>query len=499
MGFLTRMSHSLFALLLCMAAGSAAGVYAPALGNVAYIAGQVYLSIVSMAAIPLLVVATFFGLRQTMGLPFPGRRMLMIGGFALLLVALCAGVGLVLGSVSAPGTQLDGESRAHLGALVQEAGGSGGDVEMQLWSDDVPPPTVDHTWSKLLPDNFFRVLAEGRSLGILSCAIFFGLGFAALARAKNNALNHLFEGVYRTLELIIARANILLPVVAFGMAAHVLSQTDIATIRAMGGFLLHFVVLVLLLSAAAIAVIHKRGNLPLAEVLQHLKTPMLVSLVSSSTTASIPHTIEAMSARLGFSRGIVELVVPTASVFLRAGSALYYVLLALFVANLYDRSLSAADMGMICAGATLAAFASAGNNSLTNVGFAGIVLSLLQLPIEAALALFLAIDLICEGPRNLLTLLATCVLIALVSAGLPSERVTVPDADAPPKSQPLRFVLARAHVALLAGGSVLAALLILLLGIGVGARQVHPPSTAPSTALSRTVTSQAAPPPGVSR
>jgi aerobic C4-dicarboxylate transport protein len=197
-----------------------------------------------------------------------------------------------------------------------------------------------------------------------------------------------------------------------------------------------------------------------------------------------------MSARLGFSRGIVELVVPTASVFLRAGSALYYVLLALFVANLYDRTLSAADIGMIGTGATVAAFASAGNNSLTNVGYAGIVLSLLQLPIEAALALFLAIDLICEGPRNLLTLLASCALIAIVSAGLPSERVTAPAADTAPV-QPLRFVLTRGNVYLLAGCSVLASLLILLMGIAVGARQAVQPSAAYATS--------AAANPGISR
>lgn len=497
MGFLTRMSHSLVALLLCMAAGGVAGVYAPAVGDVAYVAAQVYLSIVSMAAIPLLVVATFFGLRQTMGLPFPGRRIAMIAGLALLLVVSCAGMGLALGWVNAPGAQLDAESRAHLGELVQRAG-DGGDIEMRLYGSGTQATAVERPRATLLPDNFFRVLVEGRSLGILSCALLFGLAFAALARTQHDALNHMFEGIYRTLELIISRANILLPVVAFGMSAHVLSQADAVTIRAMSGFLLHFVVLVALLGAAAIAVIHRRGNQPLAEVLQHLKTPMLVSLVSSSTTASIPHTIEAMSARLGFSRGIVELVVPTASVFLRAGSALYYVLLALFVANLYDRTLSAADIGVIGTGATIAAFASAGNNSLTNVGYAGIVLSMLQLPIEAALALFLAIDLICEGPRNLLTLLASCALIAIVSAGLPSERVAPSPADAAP-ARPLRFVLTRAHVALLAGGSLLACLLILLMGIAVGARQAQTSAAYASSSAALSATSSAAANPGISR
>lgn len=496
MSFLNKLHHSLFILLFCLVAGSVAGVYAPSLGQFAYVIGQIYLSIVSMAAIPLLVVATFFGLRQTMTLPLPGRRMLMIAGIALLMVVTCAGTGLAFGWIAAPGTQLDAETRAHLGALVLEQGGNGSNVEMRLLGDDSLEQAKGHVLKSVVPDNFFRALAEGQSLGILSCALLFGMGFAALSGTQNNTLNHLFEGAYRSLELIITRANILLPIVAFGMAAHILSQSQWLTIKAMGGFLLHFIALAMLLSAIAIGIIHQRGNQPLLRVLQHLKTPVLVSLVSSSTTASIPHTIEAMSARLGFSRGIVELVVPTASVFLRAGSALYYVLLTLFVANLYDRSLNASDIGMICAGATVAAFASAGNNSLTNVGYAGIVLSMLQLPIEAALALFVAIDLICEGPRNLLSLLAACALIAIVSAGLPSERIVTQDASSGVvPNRPLRFVFNKANIALLTSGSIVAALLILLIGVSIGVRQTppHPGATR------QTLTSEQVIPPGATQ
>ena len=494
MAFLNKLHHSFFALLFCLVAGSVAGVYAPSLGEFAYVIGQMYLSAVSMAAIPLLVVATFFGLRQTMALPFPGRRILMIAGVALLMVVTCAATGLAFGWVAAPGTQLDTESRSHLGALVLQQGDNGGNIEIRLLGDDSLEQTTDRLWSSVVPDNFFHALAEGRSLGILSCALLFGMGFAALSRTQNNTLNNLFEGAYRALELIITRANFLLPVVAFGMAAHILSQSQWLTIKAMGGFLLHFIALAMLLSSIAIGIIHQRGSQPLLSVLHHLKTPMLVSLVSSSTTASIPHTIEAMSARLGFSRGIVELVVPTASVFLRAGSALYYVLLTLFVANLYDRSLNASDIGMICAGATLAAFASAGNNSLTNVAYAGIVLSMLQLPIEAALALFVAIDLICEGPRNLLTLLAGCALIAIVSAGLPSERITAPEAgNAIAQDRPLQFVFTRAHIVLLTSGSIVAAGLIVLMGISIGIRQKP---ERPAMAR-QTQTTQAATPLGV--
>ena len=68
--------------------------------------------------------------------------------------------------------------------------------------------------------------------------------------------------------------------------------------------------------------------------------------------------------------------------------------------------------------------------------------------------------------------------------------MTAPAADTAPV-QPLRFVLTRGNVYLLAGCSVLASLLILLMGIAVGARQAVQPSAAYATS--------AAANPGISR
>jgi Na+/H+-dicarboxylate symporter len=281
----------------------------------------------------------------------------------------------------------------------------------------------------------------------------------------------IFEAVYRALELIISRVNIFIPVLAFGMAAYFAARTDTQTLHAMGSFLATFFVFALSLAGLATVFIWKKSGLSPAVVLSALKTPALISLTSASTTATIPDTIEAMSSKLGFSRGIVELVIPIASVFMRSGAAFYFALLAVFVANIYGRPIAAQEFLLICLGASMAAFASAGNNSLAAVGFAGIVLSMLNLPIEAAMALFLAIDLICEGPRNLLTLLFSCVLIVLVSGGLPSERIETnasADIRAP---EPLRFVFSRASVAMALACVLLAAILITIAGIGVGMRK----------------------------
>jgi Na+/H+-dicarboxylate symporter len=207
-------------------------------------------------------------------------------------------------------------------------------------------------------------------------------------------------------------------------------------------------------------------------VLLELKAPLLVGLTSGSATAPIPHTIEAMSARLGFPRGLVELVVPFGSVFVRAGSALYFALAAVFVANLYGLPVNATEMAWIAAASAGAAFLSAGQNGLGTIGYASVVLSVLQLPVEAAVVLLVAVDLICDGPRNVLSLVCTCAVIALVSAGLPSERTAAREARGSERrgGAVVQLLLTRAQLLLAGGCALTAASLIVLMGIGVGAR-----------------------------
>jgi Na+/H+-dicarboxylate symporter len=225
----------------------------------------------------------------------------------------------------------------------------------------------------------------------------------------------------------------------------------------------------LALAIVALTTISARADLPFMQVLSGLKAPLLVGLTSGSATAPIPHTIEALSEKLGFSRGVVELVVPFGSVFMRAGAALYFTLATVFVANLYGRTLGAGDIVLVCAASVVAAFVSAGQSGAATVGYTGIVLSMLNLPVEAAGVLFVTIDLICDGPRNVLSLLSACTVISLVSAGLPSERMNLVESKAG-ASALLRFTFSRAQLVLATSCVLTVASLIVLLGIGVGAR-----------------------------
>jgi Na+/H+-dicarboxylate symporter len=270
------------------------------------------------------------------------------------------------------------------------------------------------------------------------------------------------------LGIIIDRANLLIPVLAFGASAYLTSNAQAATLGAMGGFLLCFMLSAIVLSIAAMAVISARAGLPFLSVLAEMKGPLLVGLASGSATAPVPHAIEVMSARLGFSRGVAELALPFGAVFLRGGAALYFALVTLFVANLYGRPLGGAELVLVAAGSMAAAFVSAGHGGAANVAFAGLTLGLLELPVEAAGVLFVAIDLLCDGLRTVLSLLCVCVVVAWVSDGLSSERAAGRDGTA--GRAPLQLAFSGMQLMLMGSCMVLAGLLIVLLGIGLGAR-----------------------------
>jgi Na+/H+-dicarboxylate symporter len=472
MKLLKRLSNSTLILLLCFALGGLAGTFAAPIGQFAFFIGQIYLALVNMAAVPLLVVAMFFGLRQLMLLSHPGLRISTMLTLSLGLVFAAALVGMLAGMVVAPGLHLSDAAHRQLGQLVLQSASDAEDMRMKLFgTDSAGAASSGLALRDVVPDNFYRVLAGGHALGILTGTILFGMAFAALSGEQTRVLHGVFESIYRSLETLIEYANLLLPVLAFGTAAHLVEQTEHETLDAMSGFLVSFLVCTAVLSTVIVVLIAARARASLVRVAAALRAPMLVGLTSGNASATIPHTIEAMSTRLGFSRGVAELVVPFGSVFVRAGSALYFTLATVFIANLYDRPLGVGELLLTAAAATVAAFASAGRNGVASISYVGIVLSLLHLPVEAAGVLLIAVDLLCDGPRNLLSLLSVCTVVALVSAGLPAERAAAPEHGVRPEAAAvLRFTFTRGQLVLATGCLVAAASLIVLMGVGVGAK-----------------------------
>lgn len=472
MKFLLALMRNPFTLAGSLLLGLVVGKVAPGVVPLLDAVSQTYLDLLNLGAVPLIVVCVFLGLRRILSLPHASLRLggLVVGGWVAEIG--CALLAAILAHAVGCGRGMSAREVSALGAI-------------SLRQDPVeivslqPEPVAAAAANGLLsvPDNFFNVLAYGSLRAVMLCAVFFAVAFAVQPQAQARWLQAQLEPIYRTLELLIDRLNDFLPVVAFALAASVASQATPENLLLMRSFLLPYLATVALMAWACVLVMATHLGQPTMAVLQALRKPLVVSLFATGPTAAIPGFIQGMCNQLGFRRDLVEFGAPLGPAFLRAGEAVFFAVLAVFAANLYGRSLGPTDLFVVAWFATLGALVSANSAGAQSVTAGVLYLGYLDLPMEALLPAFVLLEVIFRGPRNVLTILLSGALLALVSKGLPSEKPAVVPSMAPAGGAPVRFVLTRGRALAAAALVVLAMATAYLAGLGLGMRQS--PITAP--------------------
>ncbi|NEX64807.1 dicarboxylate/amino acid:cation symporter [Noviherbaspirillum sp. 17J57-3] len=455
---------TLFAAVLL---GGWTGVLFP--GGISLMLGMstLYLSLIQMASLPFVVLAVFFGLQRLSSMPGSGRRLLLLLLMSMFAMLVCSALGMIVASLVSAGSGLSVDDARVLGGFalksesqfmmsLREPGNDG----MDLWSA-----------ASIVPDNFYSVLAAGSLPAIMIGVIAFGIAVSVQNPATSSHLTNILEGVYRALETLVNRFNALLPAAAFVLAAAATSTAGIEVLVLLRGFLVTFVGATALVGALAVSAIAWRLKRSPWDVMVALREPVTVCLFSPVGIAAVPGFIHSMSVRLGFSRGLVELYSPIAPVFIKAGEALFFSVLAIFLANLYGHPLSLGEASMLCILSWVAALLSVGVYGVKSVVLGTFVMSSLGLPLEAVLPVFILLESICEGARNLLSFLVSSALFALVSDGLYINDGQVSE---PWRAFSITLTLERKQVVF---GSILLAVALLTVfcaGIGFGLRRALP-------------------------
>lgn len=455
-------------LIACLLGGAVLGLFSPPGSGIVGLVGDIFSRLLEMAALPLLMVATAFGLRNLLGLPRPGRRLLMlvVGGMAAMLIAGLAGA--LLAQLSGPGRNLPPQEQEALGELILKVGAASESIALDPEKGGEAAPPADSG----VPDNVFSVLVNADLAGMLLCALLFGLAFATQPREASKDLARQLEAIYRTLEILIGKANLLLPLLAFCMAAQITSSIGLDTLSLLGHLLETLFLASLVPAVLALALICRHARCTPWQALDALREPLIIGFAAPTPAAAIPSAIDALSRRLGFSRGIAELLVPTGSIFLRAGLALHTAVIAMFVAQLYEQAMTPASWILVGTQAAVAALVLNPSGQPSALAPAALVLLWLQLPAEAVLPVLLLADRLCQGPRQILSLLCIGALTAQVSGGLPSEKreqqITLNVMG------PWRLALTQRTLGTVVACIIAAGCLATLAGIGTGMRMNAP-------------------------
>jgi proton glutamate symport protein len=148
----------------------------------------------------------------------------------------------------------------------------------------------------------------------------------------------------------------------------------------------------------------------------HLKAmfPALVTAFStSSSSATLPITIECVEKRAGVSNRICSLVVPLGTSINMSGSALYECVAAMFIAQAYGVEMTFAKQFVVVFMALIASIGVAGIPSASLVAII-VILKAIHLPIEG-IGLFIAVDRLLDMCRTTVNVFSDSCCAVLVA------------------------------------------------------------------------------------
>lgn len=411
-----KLASSPSAVIVSLLAGIALGLLSPRLAKEIGFIGDIYVDLLKMTILPFMVSAVIFSLRRLFQEGGTSRILGRIVVIFIVTMLITAVVGLLSALIIAPGSNLSTDTMLTLGKLVGDDLTSSGHLEIPLSEIAEPKKTASfgEALLSIIPSNIFSALTHGEALKALIFSLLFGLAIGQVPSKTSESLTQTLETVYHACQKLTHWFNYLLPLVLFSMVASQVGKTGLEPMQAMLRFLLALGAGTLVIIALSLWGLRWSSQLPWREVLRSQREPLTMAIATRSSPACMPSMIESLVDRLHFPRTRVELVVPLGVSLLRLGPVLYYVIATFFIAQMYGRELQTAEIFVVLIASILAGFASSGMTSgFITISLTSIVCTYISLPFEAALALFVAIDPVCDMLRTLILVASNNAFAAL--------------------------------------------------------------------------------------
>lgn len=406
--------RSPWAILISVILGIYIGTFHHGLANFISPIGELYLGLLKMCVLPILLSAITTSIGRLMTSHDAGqyiRRILIVFPVGLLLTSTIA---VLMAMFFGPGRNLSEATLETLGVVVNN---SGIDLEMAL-TGPLPQEESANLSTFLLgmvPDNIFTALSEGQTLKVLVFAIIFGVSLGLLNESLSNTVFDILDAIFKAFNQLIQWFTLILPFGLCSLLAYQLSRQGTDVMLAMISFILIALATFIIIYVVNTLIIWQQSQKSLPTVLSAVREPIILALATSSSLACLPSAIAQLTDKLTFKRQTVNLVTPLSITLCRFGSVIYFALGTLFVAQLYNTNLGITELVMVIFGSIFAGMATSGVTGVLTLTMLGLVLEPLQLPLEAVLVLFIAIDPIVDPFRTLgivYTGMATTAVIA---------------------------------------------------------------------------------------
>jgi Na+/H+-dicarboxylate symporter len=367
-----------------LALGLLFGVFAGEAANIFYPMGQVFIRLIKMIVIPLVFASVFVG-TASLGDP---KKLGRIGGktigFYILSTAIAIIIGLTTANIIKPGSDIPESVKSELHANYQ----SQAQVKIEAVSDKTN--TIDILLD-IVPTNPFKAVAEGKMLQIIFFAILSGIVIHYIADDRKKIIISFFEGVTDLSIELVHLIMKLAPYGVFALIAYVIAQFGSQVILTLiSYFLTTLIALLIHVFIFNSVVIKFFTQIKLADFWKGIYPAVLVAFSTSSSSATLPVTMECAEKNLKVKPHISSFVLPLGSTINMDGTAIFQGVSAVFIATLYSIDLTLGDQLTILLTATLASIGTAGAPQV-GIIMLTLVLQSIGIPLEG-IALILGVE-----------------------------------------------------------------------------------------------------------
>jgi aerobic C4-dicarboxylate transport protein len=224
--------------------------------------------------------------------------------------------------------------------------------------------SVDFVLNIIPSDSVIGALSRGDILQVLLFAILFGFSLMAMGE-RADRLRTLVDDAAHAVFGIIAIVMKAAPLGAFGAMAYTIGKFGPAALGNLIGLIALFYATAALFVIVVLGLIARFVGFNIFKFLAFIKDELLIVLGTSSSESALPQLMEKLE-RLGCSKPVVGLVVPTGYSFNLDGTNIYMTLATLFISQALGVDLSFGQQITIL---VVAMLTSKGASGVTGAGF----------------------------------------------------------------------------------------------------------------------------------
>ncbi len=362
-------------ILIALVLGILFGIFFP--DKVEYVSwlGDVFMRALKMIIVPLILTSIISGVANLGGTDNLGRLGFRTVTYYITTSIFAILTGLVLVNIFKPGV--------------------GADLGLSETVETLPVtenPLKD-TLINIIPTNIFDAFVKNDMLAIIFFSLLFGFFITRINKNYSkllvNFFNASFEAVMKLTQFIIKFT----PIGIFGIIAKVVSEQDdllelagrlgIYMLVVLGGLFFHA-----LITLPTIVRIFGRVN-PY-KLLKMMMSALLTAFSTASSSATLSLTMDCVKNKVGVSNKVASFTLPLGATVNMDGTALYEIVVALFIAQAYAVELTLSQQFIAVLSALLTSIGAAGI-PMASLVMISVILAQLGLPLEG-IGLIIAVD-----------------------------------------------------------------------------------------------------------